>query len=190
MEGNFNCRLIPGLLILTVFLSMGFAPHGGGTPEVEASISPNSGSGLPGENLTFTITVKNAGLEDDIYTLNATSKADLIPQIEPALLTLAAGASGEAMLRITILSDARKDTLVPIDVEVRSTENADDFSIGRCTVFVMGAGEEEKPYLVILFAILVIVGAILAARWLSHKAKRAGAKRILWEVRILSFDLK
>jgi len=184
MKGNFNCHLIPGLLILTVFLSMGFAPHGGGTPEVEASISPNSGSGLPGENLTFTITVKNAGLEEDIYTLNATSGASLIPQIEPALLILAAGASGEAMLRITILSDARKDTLVPIDIEVRSTENLDDFSIGRCTVLVMGAGgEEEIPYLVILFAILVIVGAILVARWLSHKVKRAGPKRILWEVR-------
>lgn len=182
MKGNFNCRLIPGLLILAVFLSMGFAPHGGGTPDVEVSISPNSGSGWPGEYVTFIITVKNAGSVNSSYNLNATSMGGWIPQIEPASLTLAAGASGDAVMSITIPSDARGNTLVHIDVDVRSAGNPDDFDIGRCTVLVMGTGEVEIPYLVILFAILVIVGAILAARWLLHKARRAGSKRILWDV--------
>ena len=182
MKGNFNCRLIPGLLILTIFLSMGFAPHGGGTSEVEVvSISPNSRYGLPGENVTFTITVKNVGPVDDSYNLNATSKADWILQIKPASLTLAAGASGNAILSVTIPSDARENTF--IDVDVRSTGNLDDFDICQCTVLVMGTAEEEIPYLVILFAILVIVGAVLVARWLSHKIRRAGPKRILWEMR-------
>ena len=182
MEGNFNCRLIPGLLILAVLLCMGFAPHGGGAPDIEVSISPNSGSGRPGEYVTFIITVKNASSVGNRYNLNATSTAGWMPQIEPASLTLAAGAWGEAMLSITIPSDARGNTSIPIDVDVRSAENPDDFKIGKCTVYVMGADEVEIPYLVILFAILVIAGAILAARWLSHKARRAGAKRILWEV--------
>lgn len=184
MKGNFNCRLIPGLLILTLLLSMGFAPHGGGTPEVEVSISPNSGSGGPGENVTFVVTVKNAGQENDEYKLTATSKAGWILQIKPASLTLAGGASGNATLRVMIPSDARGNTLAHIDVDVRSEKNPlGDFNIGRCTVYVMGTDEVEIPYLVILFAILVIVGAILVARWLSHKVQRAGPKRILWEVR-------
>lgn len=183
MKGNFNCRLIPGLLILTLLLSMGFAPHGGGTPDVEVSIDPNSGSGWPGENVTFIITVKNAGQTDDKYVLTATSIAGWILQINPVLLTLAAGAPGEATLRVKIPSDASGNTLVHIDVDVRSVENIHQFNIGRCTVYVMGTDEVEIPYLVILFAILIIVGAILVARWLSHKAQRAGPKRILWEVR-------
>jgi len=183
MKGNFNCRLIPGLLILTLLLSMGFAPHGGGTPDVEVSISPNSGSGWPGEDVTFVVTVKNAGQTDDKYILNATSKIGWVPQINPASLTLAGGASGNVTLRVTIPSDASGNTLVHIDVDVRSVENIHQFNIGRCTVLVMGTAEEEIPYLVILFAILVIVGAILVARWLSHKVKRAGPKKILWEVR-------
>ncbi len=182
MKGNFNCRLIPGLLILTLLLSMGFAPHGGGTPDVEVSISPNSRSGWPGENVTFVITVKNAGQTDDRYILSAPSMAGWILQINPALLTLAAGASGEATLRVKIPSDASGNPLY-IDVDVRSVENIHQFNIGKCTVYVMGAEEEEIPYLVILFAILVIVGAVLVARWLSHKIKRGGPKRILWEVR-------
>lgn len=184
MKGNFNCRLIPGLLILTLLLSMGFAPHGGGTSEVEVvSIDPNSRSGWPGENVTFVITVKNAGQTDDRYILTATSMAGWILQINPALLPLAAGAPGEATLRVKIPSDASGNTLVHIDVYVGSVENIHHFSIGRCTVLVMGTDEVEIPYLVILFAILVIVGAILVARWLSHKIKRGGPKRILWEVR-------
>lgn len=180
--GKFNCRLIPGLLILTLFLSMGFAPQGGGTPDVEVSISPNSGSGWPGENVTFTITVKNTGQADDIYNLNATNMAGWILQIKPASLTLAAGESGDATLIVKIPSDAPGNTLVHIDVDVRSAGNPGDFSIGKLTVLVMGSGEVEIPYLGILFAIIVIVGAILVARWLSHKAKRGGAKRILWEL--------
>lgn len=183
MKGNFNCRLIPGLLILTLLLSMGFAPHGGGTPDIEVSISPNSGNGWPGENVTFVITVKNADQTDDNYFLKATSMAGWILQINPALLTLAAGASGEATLRVKIPSDASGNTLAHIDVDVRSTDNISDFNIGRCTVYVKGTDEVEIPYLVILFAILIIVGAILVARWLSHKVQRAGPKRILWEVR-------
>lgn len=183
MKGNFNCRLIPGLLILTLLLSMGFAPHGGGTPDVEVSISPNSGSGWPGKDVTFVVTVKNAGQAGASYNLNATSKIGWVPQIKPASITLAGGASGNAMLSVTIPSDASGNTLVHIDVDVRSAENIDDFNIGRCTVYVVGTEEEEIPYLVILFAILVIVGAVLVARWLSHKAQRAGPKRILWEVR-------
>jgi len=183
MKENFNCRLIPGLLILTLLLSMGFAPHGGGTPDVEVSISPNSGSGWPGEDVTFVVTVKNAGQTDDSYNLNATSKIGWVPQINPASLTLAGGASGNVTLRVTIPSDASGNTLVHIDVDVRSVENIHQFNIGRCTVLVMGTDEVEIPYLVILFAILVIVGAVLVARWLSHKIKRGGPKRILWEVR-------
>jgi len=184
MKGNFNCRLIPGLLILTLLLSMGFAPHGGGASEVEVvSIDPNSKSGWPGENVTFVITVKNAGQTDDKYIPTATSMAGWILQINPALLTLAAGASGEATLRVKIPSDASGNTLMHVDVDVRSVDNIEHFSIGRCTVLVLGIEEEEIPYLVILFAILVIVGAVLVARWLSHKIKRGGPKRILWEAR-------
>ena len=183
MKGNFNCRLIPGLLILTLLLSMGFAPHGGGTPDIEVSISPNSGSGWPGEDVTFVITVKNAGQADDSYNLNATSKIGWVPRINPASLTLAGGASSNATLSVTIPSDGSGNTLVHIDVDVRSVGNPFDFNICRCTVYVMGTDEVEIPYLVILFAILIIVGAVLVARWLSHKVQRAGKKRILWEVR-------
>lgn len=183
MKGNFDCRLIPGLLILTVLLSVGFAPHGGGTPGVEVSISPNSRSGFPGENVTFTILVINAGTVDASYNLNATSTAGWVPQIKPAPLTLPAGESGEATLSVTIPSDAPGNTLVHIDVDVRSAGNPGDFAIRKCTVLVMGTGEVKIPYLAVLLAILVIIGAILVVRWLSHRAERAGAKRILWEVR-------
>lgn len=184
MKGNFSCRLIPGLLIFTLLLSMGFAPHGGGTPDIEVSIYPSSGNGWPGETVTFTITATNAGQANDIYNLKATSRTGWILQIQPASLTLAAGASSNTMLSVTIPSDAPGNNLVHIDVDVRSENNPlGDFNIGRCTVYVLGTDEVEIPYLVILFAILIILGAILVARWLSHKVQRAGPKRILWEVR-------
>ena len=149
---------------------------------IEVSISPNSKSGLPGENVTFTVTVTNSGPVDDNYTLNPTSITGWTPRIEPASLALAAGASGEAILSITIPSDVRKNILVPIDVDVRSTVDPGVFSIGKCTVSVVGTGEEEKIYLLVLFAILVIIGAIIGAIFAAkhlRKIKRGRPRRTL-----------
>jgi len=69
---------------------------------VSPSISPNFLEGLPGETLTYTLTITNTGKLGDTYILGAVDNAGFSLNLTPPAMTLAAGASDNATLSVTI----------------------------------------------------------------------------------------
>ena len=82
---------------------------------VSASISPNFGSGLPGEVLSYTVTVLNTGNLDDNYVLAVSDNTGWGPIISPTSLEIVSGSLDEATLSVTIpenVAPCTKDNLV------------------------------------------------------------------------------
>jgi hypothetical protein len=69
---------------------------------VNVSISPRSGSGLPGDTLTYSVTVKNTGFLDDNYELTVMDTAGWNPMISTTFVTLQSGQAGNATLAVSI----------------------------------------------------------------------------------------
>ena len=90
---------------------------------VSVSISPSYKSSLPGDNVTFTVTVKNEGNVSDTYSLSTADNASpsWSRTISPTSLPLAAGASGTATLTVTIPSGADIGTRDNIRVTATGT---------------------------------------------------------------------
>ena len=112
--------------------------------KVSVSISPNSRSGSPGDDVTFTVTVKNEGVLDDSYSLTVTDTAGWSPSISPSTLTLDAGASGTTTVTVTIPSGAADGATDSITVtatsQAVSTVSASDTCTARAAA---GVGEVE-----------------------------------------------
>jgi len=90
---------------------------------VSASISPNYGSGLPGEVLSYTVTVLNTGNLDDNYVLAVSDNAGWGPTISPTSLAVVSGSLGEATLNVTIPGNAAPCTKDNLIVNVTSTSD-------------------------------------------------------------------
>jgi len=69
---------------------------------VSVSISPIYKSGLPGEELSYTVRVTNMGNLDDNYVLTVSDNTGWGPAISPTPLAVASGTSGEATLTVTV----------------------------------------------------------------------------------------
>ncbi len=79
----------------------------------ELSASPASGEADKGKQATYTITVKNKGSAQDTITLAAVSEKGWDVSLDKQSLTLAAGATGTAILTVkvpTTASEGDKDT--------------------------------------------------------------------------------
>jgi uncharacterized repeat protein (TIGR01451 family) len=77
---------------------------------VSASISPSFRSGLPGEALTYSITITNTGNLDDNYTLTVSDNLGWGPIVSPTSLTIAAGVSDNAALSVIIPENVTPST--------------------------------------------------------------------------------
>jgi uncharacterized membrane protein len=74
---------------------------------VDVSISPDSQEGLPGQTLTYTVTVTNTGNVTDNFDLTYNDNAGWNPSVSPTVLTgIAPGGFGTATLSVTIPKDA------------------------------------------------------------------------------------
>jgi len=147
---------------------------------VEISISPGYGRGPQGSTLTYTVTIKNKGTVAENFALSATSVAGWSPSVEPASLTLAPGASGEATLKVVIPLTASKDTSVPVMVRATSTEDPTVSASGTCRAIVGAVAEKKEGIPIItllvplaLIAIAIIV-AILIAKYLPRRRRKVG----------------
>jgi len=73
---------------------------------VSISISPTYISRLPGENVTFLVTVMNTGNLDDNYSLNVSDNTGWGLSLLPSVLSVASGSSGGATLTVAIPDNA------------------------------------------------------------------------------------
>jgi len=91
---------------------------------VSVSISPSYQSGLPMENLSYIVTVKNIGNLDDNYILTASDNTGWGPTVLPTSLFVASGSTGEATLTVTVPENAKFCSIDNITVTATSrTDN-------------------------------------------------------------------
>ena len=104
---------------------------------VAVSILPIDQSGLPGANLSYTVTVTNTGNATDNYALVASDDAGWSPTISPSSLVLPAGENGIATLSVTVPTDAIGGTSDNITVTATSNENALASGENTCVAHAM-----------------------------------------------------
>jgi len=157
---------------------------------VEVSISPGSGSGEPGTSLTYSVTVRNTGLMDDTYTLRAVGKEGWSVSIEPDSLTIAAGTSDNATLRVVISPDAPVGDSMTTYVNVQSGEDSTVISTDTCRTVVTSVPKGPELELPVPLAIsMVLIGAaIIVPAYLLRGRRKNGARRSV--LRDVSFSAR
>lgn len=101
---------------------------------VEVSISPSSQADLPGEDVTFTVTVNNNENTEDTFDLTAEPEnADWITNISPGSLTLVGGTSGTATLTVTIPPTAKVGDSTTITVTTSDGDTDSDTCTATAT---------------------------------------------------------
>ena len=88
--------------------------------DVSLSISPSYLEGLPGETLTYTLIISNTGKLDDAYSLYAVDNAGFASSVSPPMMTLAAGASDNVTLSVTIPEGTPRGTESRVAIAVTS----------------------------------------------------------------------
>jgi len=101
---------------------------------VRVLIDPSHDSDVPGETLTYTVTVTNTGNVADNYKLTISDNAvpSWNPTVSPTSLTITAGKSGTATLSVTILSGTEHGEKDNIQIVVTSMENAEVSASASC----------------------------------------------------------
>jgi parallel beta-helix repeat protein len=92
---------------------------------VDVSISPPENSGLPGENVTFTVTVKNTGTIEDNYTLDNSDDQGWPLKLDNTIITVPANESRTTSLTVTLPENAMLYTYDHIMISATSKENAE-----------------------------------------------------------------
>ncbi|MBA7612384.1 hypothetical protein ES703_19620 [subsurface metagenome] len=152
---------------------------------VQVLISPSSDSGLPGETLTFTVTVKNTGNVDDNYNLTVSDDADWVATLDKNLLTIPAHGNRTTKLRVTIPDEASSGEEDEITVTATSVENENVSDSATPKAIVASAPEEPGVELPIPLAISVfLIGAaiLVPAYLLRGRPKKAARRRVLGDV--------
>jgi len=115
---------------------------------VDVSISPSYQENVPGENVTFVVTVKNLGTENDNYDLTVSDDAGWGPSISPNVLTVPAGRTENATLKVTVPENLRQQVEDNIIVTATSrTDNTvkDNASCIAHSVIIRGAEVSISP---------------------------------------------
>jgi hypothetical protein len=147
---------------------------------VEVSVSPESKGGAPGENITFTITVTNEGNIEDTYILTASGAPGWSVNIEPNSLTLAVGARGEATLSVVVPTDADEGDSITVTVSARSETDPNVVGADTCRAIVTGVVDLAIPLLI--SALLIGAGMLVAALMLRGRWKKTARRRVLRDV--------
>jgi len=105
-------------------------PHG-----VEVSLNPGDKSGIPGEALTYTVTVRNIGNSTDTYALTATDDVGWCPSISPTSLTIPVDESRTATLTVIIPRSAMNRVADNITVTAAFIENAEVCTSRKCVAY-------------------------------------------------------
>jgi VCBS repeat-containing protein len=96
---------------------------------VNENISPSGNSAVPGNNVTFTVTVANTGRYPDNYTLGVTHTKGWSYTISPSSLSINAGGSATATLTVT-LDDPGIDNITVTASGVYASDSASCTAIG------------------------------------------------------------
>jgi len=129
---------------------------------VQVSISPESKSGKPGEELNLMVAVKNTGEATDTFTLTASDTENWSPTLTITSTTLLAGASRQNIrLSITIPSTAADGDSTTITVTATGTgyENS-----ATCTATANAGGVSPLLYMGAAVVIVVIIATVLVIK--------------------------
>ncbi len=135
--------------------------------KVKVTISPTSKDGSPGDDVTYSVTVKNEGTSTDTFSLQATDTAGWSPRISLSTLTLDAEASGTATVTVTIPDDAAAGASTTITVTASGT-GYDDSITSTASV-----KEEGLPMTLIAIVVVVVVIVVVVALVLLRGRKAA-----------------
>lgn len=102
---------------------------------VSVSISPDENEGVPGENVTFTVTVTNEGNVTDNYDLTVTDDAVWGATLDDYLFeSVAPDENRQTTLSVTVPDDASEGDSTNITVTATSQENENVSDSDTCTV--------------------------------------------------------
>jgi len=87
---------------------------------ISTSILPSEGEGLPSEDITFLVTVKNTGSTADNYLLENVDNSGWTLELENSVLEVPAGENRTTMLTVTISENAEPGTEDSITVTATS----------------------------------------------------------------------
>jgi len=93
------------------------------TRGVRVSISPAEGEGMPGDKLSYTVAVTNAGNIIDNYDLSVSDNARWSPSISEDTIDVPAGENRTVTLSVTVPDNAASGTRDNITVTATSQEN-------------------------------------------------------------------
>ena len=110
-------------------------------------ISPSYMEDLPGETLTYTLTITNTGKLDDAYILDAADNAGFVFSVSPSKMVLSAGASDNATLSVTIPEGAPRGMESRITVAVTSVGDPTlgDVACGEAWTGALGVSASIDP---------------------------------------------
>ena len=114
---------------------------------VSVSVSPSEGSALPGNSLSYTVTVMNTGGATDTFDLGISGEAGWSPSISPNSLTLAAGTPGGVTLTVTVPSwtAAGASTTITVTATSRADPSVSASVSCMATASELPAGLEVTP---------------------------------------------
>ena len=146
----------------TAFVQAGISSSPSSGQGIHVSILPESQTGLPGENLTFIVTITNAGTNTDNFSLTVSDTKGWGPTLSITSTTLAAGASSQNIrLSITIPNTEANGDSTMITVRAGSTgyENS-----ATCTATATTAPEHSGGVpLIVYVGVGAVIGVIIAA---------------------------
>ena len=149
-------------------------------PKVSVSISPSHSGGLLGDNLHYTVTVKNEGGVPDNYILTRSDNAGWSLSLSRSTLSLAAGASDTATLTVVIPSGADIGTSDNVRVTATgtsasaSTSCIAQASAGGVEVSISPTSRDGSPGAALTYIVTVTNTGGAADNYILTKSDNAG----------------
>jgi uncharacterized repeat protein (TIGR01451 family) len=138
---------------------------------VQVSISPESLTGKPKDELKFTVTVKNIGEAEDSYDLTVSDVPGWKIQLDDNMLTILENENTTVTVSVTVPSDAVEGDSTTITVTATSRGDPTKSDIATCTATASaggGAGGGVSPWVyvgvVVVIAVVIAVVLILIIR--------------------------
>jgi hypothetical protein len=130
---------------------------------VEVSISPRGDNGLPGETLTFTVTVNNTGAVEDNYHLEATDNMGWGALLDEDTLTIPA--SGDTTVTVSVIVPSDAIDLDSTMITVTATSQADNTvsDSATCTATTTNAPPFSLHTVPLAIGVVMVGGGVMIA---------------------------